>query len=178
MCLYNKKIMYYVIGGLVFLHLLCLCLSLFFIHRYIFVSFDPTVFVLLTILLGCPIIVDIVSIRTQAISRFFVRCAFTNEGVVCYGPGLGKWCVEWNKICFYGIAGWSLPYGMPIVFLSTDSSEKYDKNRFTYLTKRRVVFEVREDIMLKLRFYMPIDMINRLQASVDNKKDCFYRKIN
>ena len=176
MFLYNKKTSYLLISGLVFMHLLCLCLSCFFVHRFLIVSFDSSVFALLAILFCGPVIVDISSIRTQALSRFFVRCSFTTEGIVCHGPGLGRWCVEWNKICFYGTVGWSLPHGMPIIFLSTDPNEKYESNSVWRLTHQRVIFEVQEEIMRILKIYMPTEMTKCLETSINTKKDSFFRK--
>ena len=176
MFLYGKKTTCFVAGGLLFLHLLCIGLSGFFIYRFLIVSYDPSVFILLAILIGGLVVVDITTHQVQVFGRLLVRCKFTMEGIICYGIGMGKWCIQWEKICFYGITGYSLPYNMPIVFLSADPKEKYDEKNVSRLTKQRVVFELRQEILGMLQLYMPADMIKRMEAAIDSKRDMFFRK--
>lgn len=176
MPLYNKKTTYSVIGGLLFLHVLCFGLSMFFIYKFMFLTYDPAVFVLLIIIIGSVMLVDLVSNRTQAISRFFLRCTLNKDGIICRGPGFKAWNIRWDEICFYGISGFTLPYRMGIIFLSKNPKEVFNKDKFAELTNQRIVFEACDETFDKLRIYMPTEMQDRLLVSMKSQKDCCFRR--
>ena len=151
-------------------------LSAFWIYKFIFISYEPSVFFLLGIIWGGLIACCRLEHPTQAIRRFFVRFKVDSKGITCNGLGFKPWYLKWEDICIYGIEGYGFSYGMGIIFLSSDANERFDKNKFTLLSKQRIVFEACDEIWTMLRNYMPSKMRNDLEKAICEKRNCFYRK--
>lgn len=174
MRLYDKHSTYLVIGGMIFIHALVFALCTFFIYRFVIVTHDPSVYFLVSLLIGGVIICDVLAHPTQAVSRFFVRFKVDAVGILCYGIGWKSWKIEWDAICVYGIEGFSGSYGVPLMFLSTDVNEKFDCNRFALLTSQRIVFQVRDETWAEVSKYMPVRMREQLKNAIETSTDCYY----
>ena len=176
MRLYDKQATLTVIGGILLMYGLCLGLCGFFVYRFLILTFDPTVFFLLGIVL-CPLILfPILSRRSHAFGRFLLRCRFDETGISCYGLGWKRFTLRWDDICLYGIDGYGKhgSYSMGILFLSTDPEEHFDPKRYAEISMRRIVFGVRDEIWGKLGTHMPEEMKKRLMACARAKQNCFY----
>ena len=175
MGLYNKRDSYLVVGGLAFLHLLAAGLCAFFVYRFLISSYDPGVYLLLAILVGSMVLCDVGLYQAKVFSRFLTRFKADAEGIHCR-LGLKKWNVLWNDIHVFGIIGFTPWTGMGIIFLSTDADEKYSRKKCVSISGKRIVFQAEERIWSEISTYMPDDIKVKLRDSVDNKRDCFYRR--
>jgi len=175
MYLFGKKNTIMVIGGIVFLHVLDGMLCGFFVYKFMMITFDPGVFVLLFVLLGPLVICDTMAKNTQAFSRFLVRCTMDSEGIYCTSIAK-KWRIRWDDICIFGVTGFSSTLKKGIAFLSSDSDEKYQKKTLTHISQKRLAFSVEDGIWENFRAYMPEDIRKKLEKSINNTYDCFYRR--
>ena len=175
MPLYDKKTTYMVNGGIAFFHILIAILCTFTINKFLILSYNPSAYILLLLLISCVLIPDILAIPLQGFSRFWVRYKVNESGILCYGFGWKKWRIEWNKICTYGIVGYADNPKMVMIFISVDPSEKFDRHTVYLLTDKRVILQVNQRNWGALNQYMPDKMKNRLAKAIQNKEDCFYR---
>lgn len=171
--LYNKKDTIMVVGGLAFLHISVCGICIFLINRFLIQTYDPGVYVLLLFFISMTVVCDVLMYRVQIFSRLLVRCRIDREGIHCSLLGLKKWTIRWNEICVFGITGYS--FGMGIIFLSTDSGEKYSKKKCIEVSSKRIVFEADEKRWRVISAYMPDDMKKKLLKSMQDRCDTFYR---
>ena len=164
-----------VVGGLVFYHLLVAGLCMFWIYRFLISSYDPSVFLLLALFVGGTVCCDVILYRTQAFSRFLVRFKTDASGIHCFGLGWKRWSILWSDIHVFGVTGFTPSTGMGIIFLSTDPSEKFSREKCVSISRERIVFQADEKIWSKLSIYMPFNIKIKLRNSINEKRDCFYR---
>ena len=176
MCIYNKKMTYFVTGGLALFHLLVAGLCVFWSYTFLIASYDPSVFPLLAMFIGMTVLLDVIALRNQAFSRFFVRFRTDANGIHCAGLGWKKWSILWANIRVFGVLGYTPDTGMGIIFLSTDRNEKYSREKCVSISRQRIVFEADERIWKELSLYMPNDIKLKLRKSIDEKRDCYYRR--
>lgn len=174
--LYNKKDAYIVIGGLVFYHILIIMLCTFWVHRFIFVSFNPDVLFLLALFIGGTIYTDVLISRIQGFSRFFLRCKVNERGIHCVGLGRKKWSIMWSDIRVYGITGFCSPSKSPLIFLSTDPDEKPNSYIITNISQKRIAFQATASTWNTFAEYMPTEMRKKIHMSYHQKRDCFYKQ--
>ena len=175
MMLNNKKDSCVVIGGIVFFHVLVACLSIFWIYRFLIIDFDPGVFVLLGIFVFGTTITDIMLCRIQGFSRFLIRCRVEKNGIYCSRIGLGKWTILWKDIHVFGTIGSALPGNVVLIFLSTDTGEKYSKENCVRISQKRIVFQSTATIWKSISEYLPGDIKTKIDNALNGKYDCFYR---
>lgn len=178
MLLYNKKDTFVVVIGIVFCHVLIIGLCINFAYKFLILSYIPTAYVLLVMMLSMLAVMDIICHKYNAFRRFLILCSFDHEGITCSYLGLKKWKLMWDSICVYGIDGntssskYSL-YG--VIFFSTDPCEKYGKETCYRISNRRIVFQADIKKWLKIKEYMPEKMQANLEDSIYGKRDCYYR---
>lgn len=172
--LFNKKDTFIVVWGMLFLHALCVGLCVFFVYQFIVVTYDSGVFALLFILIGGLTLIDVMCYRIQAVSRFLVRCSIDEKGIHCVCLGRKKWSIFWKDIRIAGIIGYATT-GIGLIFLSIDKNEKYNKTTCIKISNKRIVFQAEERIWAKFSENMPGNMKLKLQRSMEEKRDCYYR---
>lgn len=173
MRLYDKSTTYSILGGIVFLHGIILGLCIFWIYRFLIITYDPSVYLLIGGIIGMLVFCDILLHQSHVVGRFLIRCKFDETGIYCYGLGWKSWRINWADVCFYGIEGFS-QYNFGILFISADANEKFDVKRYADITPLRIVFQVRDEIWQDLERYMPNDMKQKLFACSQKRHDCFY----
>lgn len=176
MCIYNKKMTYFVTSGLALFHLLVVGLCIYWSYTFLIASFDPSVFPLLALFIGMTVLLDVITSRNQAVSRFFVRFKTDANGIHCAGLGWKKWSIFWADIHVFGVLGYTPDTGMGIIFLSTDQNEKYSREKCVSISRQRIVFEADERIWKELSLHMPSDIMSKLRNSIDKKQDCYCRR--
>ena len=175
MMLYSKKDSCMVIGGIVLYHVLVACLVVFWIYRFLIIDFDPGVFILLGIFIFGTALTDIMICRIQGFSRFLIRCQVDKNGIYCSGIGLGKWTILWKNIHVFGTIGNESPGESVLIFLSTDSDEKYSKEKCASISKNRIVFQSTGTIWKSISEHLPGDIKTKIDNALNGKYDCFYR---
>ena len=174
--LYNKKDSALVVGGLVFLHCLVAILCAFWIYKFIFLEYNEGVWFLLVLFVGAITICDILICQVQGFRRFLVRCNVDDKGIHITEPGRKSRRIYWEDISVFGITGFSSPMKSGILFLSCDTSEKYDVKQVININNERIVFQVNEEKWNKISVYMPDDIKRKLQVAIEKKVDCFCRR--
>lgn len=175
--LYRRSSTYFVLFGMILMHVFIVFLCSFFCYRFWYQEFDPAVFLLLAMFIIPTVAVHILSHPHQALSRFLVRCRVDVKGLHCFGVGWRRWDIAWQDICVYGIQ-WQgssdYPYGL--IFFSKDTKESFNIKRYTILNPDRVVFEVRPELWQLLCQFMPQDICGKLGWSMESKRNSFYRR--
>lgn len=175
MYLFGKKNTVLVIGGMVLCHLLVAALCAFWIYRFLVVTYDPAVFLLLGLFVGAIIFCDVLAAKVQAFSRFLVRCRVDSDGIYC-ACLWKRWSIKWSDVHIFGITGFSSLAQTGIVFLSKDLREKYQQNKLTLVTSNRIAFSLDERRWDKFSNHMPTEIKRKLQRAIDNNRDCYYRR--
>lgn len=177
MKLYDKYTSNVILIGISLYHVLALSLSAFFCYRFLIQSYDPTVYLLLLLLIAPLIIMDILLRKDRMFKRFLIRCKFNEKCIFCYGLLWKSWEIPWSEISTYGITGYAHEdRTYPIIFFSLDSSELYEKNKIFAVNQQRVVFQMREEIWPELSEFMPDDMKKQLRYSIDSQRNCFCKR--
>jgi len=175
--LYRRFSTLYLLFGMAFLYVLDLGLCAFFCYRFLYQTFDPSVFLLLATLIIPLVLIPILAHPHQVLSRFLVRCRIDESGLHCFGLGWKSWDIAWQDICIYGIQ-WqgssNYPYGL--LSFSKDAEEQFHIKNFIRLTPNRVVFEVRPELWRLLCQFMPEDIHKKLAWSMETKRNCFYKR--
>lgn len=175
MYLYGRKHTILVIGGLVLYHILVFALCVFFIWKFLLSTCDASVFLLLGLLV-CPMIIcDILAAKMQVFSRFLIRCWTDTKGIHCVRLGK-RWNIRWSDICIFGITGFSSITQTGVIFLSNDPSEKYQQDKLTIVTDKRIAFSFDKQRWDIFSIYMPDDIKKKLQKAISNAYDCYYRR--
>ena len=176
MRLYDRYHTYYILFGILLMHLLILGLCTFFCYRFVVVDFDGSVLFLLVFLVASLVVCDILLLRTKSIVRMLVRCKVSDVGIYCYGLFLKSWWVKWSDVCAYGTFTYRFGYEMNYLFFSTNPLEKGDSKMAGEISKNRVVFQVRQEIVDYIRPFLPSDIAKRLFEAGELKAGCFYRR--
>ena len=177
MRLYSLRSMFPVIVGIPIMHLLVVSLCAFFTQRFLMETYDPIVIVLLIAFLGPVLYVDFALYHLQIYHRCFLRFKADETGIRCYGIGVKTWRIAWNEICVYGITGYDTknqPYAL--LFLSKDSREDTNLKQKILINNRRIVIQVRDEVLVALNQYMPQDIKKRVSTAVEQKSDFFCRR--
>lgn len=175
MFLFGIKNTILVVGGMIIYHCLAIALCVFFAYKFLFVDYNASVFLLLIILIGPIIICDILAGKMQVLGRFLVRCRVDSEGIHCIFPGK-RWSIKWADIHIFGITGFADFGQTGVVFFSTDLREKYQKDKLTLISSKRIVFAYNERQWNRFSIDMPDDIRNKLQQAISNTRDCYYRR--
>ena len=175
MYLFGKKDTIVVIGGMILCHILDCGLCMFFVYKFLIITYDAGVFLLLGVLMGPLIICDIMALKQQAFSRFLVRCKVNQEGIHCSYIGK-KWSIKWCDIHIFGITGFSSFTQTGIVFFSADPSEKYQAKLLTLISNKRICFSINEKRWRTFSAHMPDAMKRKLEKAIDGAHDCYYRR--
>ena len=119
----------------------------------------------------------VVEIKEKVISRYLLRLEISEQGICCRGFLSSAWFIPWSSVRTYGVSGYSRNiYHVPIMFFSTNPNELFDKKKDTNIDKNRIVISIRDETWPALGRYMPSDMERNLQWSVENHRDCFYKR--
>lgn len=173
--LYNKKDSIIVVGGLVIFHVLICLLCLFWINKFAIQDYNPSVYLLLLMFISITVICDMSLYRIQGFRRFLVKCRITNQGIHCTLLGLKKWEIKWNEICIFGTLGYSNTNDRGVFFLSTDSGEKYNREKCAEVNAKRIVFEANPQIWKAVSEYMPDNIKYKLQKAMQERCNTFYK---
>jgi len=176
MPLYNKQTTFLVVSGYIFMHMLILGLSSFFVYRFITDGYDSGWIVLILMFMFMLLVVDIQLSKFQIFSRFWVRCDFDSTGICCRCFLKNKWNIAWQNICVFGTIGYTPNTGMGIIFLSCDQNEKYEREKCILISEKRIVFEANQYIWAKLSEFMPSDIRYKLESAIHSGRDCWYRR--
>lgn len=171
--LYNKKDTIMVVGGLIFLHISVCGLCIFWINKFLIQTYSPGIYGLLLFFISMTAVCDVLVYRVQGFSRLLIHCRIDCEGIHCSLLGFKKWTIKWSDICVFGITGYS--FGMGIIFLSTDSGEKYNKKKCIEVSSKRIVFEADEKRWRVVSAFMPDNIKKKLLKSMQDRCDTFYR---
>lgn len=175
--LFDKFSTYFMKAALVFIHIIIFGLCAFFGKRFSDSGYDFGWLVTPLILLIPLLFVDVAGYVSTAISRWFLRCKIDAHGIYCYGIGWRSWLIPWSEIHTYGISGYSSQrLSFALIFLSTDSKEMFDRQKYSEINQHRVVFQACDEIWQGLSVYMPPDMKNNLQWSMKHERDCFHKR--
>lgn len=175
MFLFGKKNTILVIGGIIFYHLLVGALCAFFIYRFLIVTYNAGVFILLSLFIGATAICDILAHKVQAFSRFLVRCKVDCEGVHCMYLGK-KWCIMWKDVHVFGMTGFSSITQTGVVFLSSNLREKYQQNTLTLISNNRIAFSINQKRWKAFSIHMPADIKRKLEKAINSAQDCYFRR--
>ncbi len=175
--LYDRYTTYFILLGMLFANILGFGLGCFFIYKFLILSFDPLVFILIIMIPGGIIFCDVLLIRSRFYGRLLLRCKITPHGIACRGLGWRPFVLPWNEIRVYGIYGYSLaqhPYA--IAFFSTNPEERYIGKQLAKVDYSRVVFQIRPEVIRALEAHMPDDIKKRFTDSIRCKQDCCIRR--
>ena len=173
--LYSKKDTYFVIGGIVLLHVLVIGLCMFWCYRFLWNSYDASVFILLILFLGGLILCDVLLSKVQGLSRFLVRCKVDHTGLHCSMPFKKNWSITWEDIHTYGLMGINNPVSYVQCFFSVDRSMP-DVNQLVNLSDKQIVFQVNTPLCVAVMQYLPKDIkTNLLKAQKEGKDRAFRR---
>ena len=188
--LYDTYTTYFILGGLAFMNVMVIGLLVFFIKRMIVIETERNLagYILIAMFLAPIFYIDIwEEWQTQLYSRYLVRCRFDKSGILCGGLFIKKRKLPWEKIRTYGIVGYgnkyvnATPYSAyGLLFISLDEEPyrktgKIEKEQIA-VNKRRLVFQIREEIWEPLSEYMPEDMKKLLWESIEKQRNCFARR--
>ena len=173
--IYDKKTSYAVIGGLAGLHILVATLCGFWIYRFLIISYDPSVFVLLALFAGMTILCDVLVFKIQIVQMCLTRCYLNQTGVYSSILGIKRWSLLWDDICFFGIEGYATGTGMVILFFSCDAKGFSKKQDMFRLSDKQVFFQISKDRWNRICQHIPPHMQKKLQKSFEREQDCYYR---
>ena len=159
--------------------ILGIALSLFFIKRFLIERYDPTVFLLIAILL-CPWIYIISElIRSGLMLRLLLRMKIDKIGIHCYLFGVKRYTIMWEDVRTYGIIGHSFAYvSKTLILFSLDAKEYAPLNSAGVykVCENRLIIQYRTDIWDDLMRHMPEDMCKKLTYALSRKQDCFHKR--
>ncbi|MDD6034241.1 MAG: hypothetical protein PUC47_12340 [Oscillospiraceae bacterium] len=174
--IYDPYTTWYLLGGLIFMHLLMFGLSAFFIVHFLIQEGQIAAVIMPIEFIVLLLFLDITLVRNQLYGRLLLRCKVNEEGIFCRGFGCRPWMLSWSQIRVFAIVGYQLKNSLPFFVFSLDPQERFDQKRFLMLTPNRIVFSVTEENWNKLRPYMPADMKRNLQWSIEHERDCFHKR--
>lgn len=176
--LYDHSTTYTIIGGLVFIYILCLSLCGFFIYKFIIHDRnESSVYILLAVLLIPLVIIPIAAHRQNMLSRYLIRCNFDVIGIHCRGLFWGKFSIPWESIHTYGVQSSSYSYqSFRFLYFSTKKAEIESMKEIAMVTKDRLVFQYRESIWNELKLFMPKDINNNLKDALDQQQNKYYKR--
>lgn len=181
--LYDKYTTSFILVGMGGMYLLTLGLCVFFVKQFIFDAIaatgapDLSVIALLAMLIFPPfVLIPALSRKSHAISRYLLRCCFRKDGIQCFGLLWKPFFIPWDGIRTYGMQGYSFSYAsMVFLFFSTEK-EYFKKENIAKLTRSRIIFQLRDDIIPPLMEYIPSDMKYRLTESIKESKDIYIQR--
>lgn len=177
--IYDGRTTWMLILGLTSMCILALGLSAFFVVRFLVISFDPGVFILLLIIDGPWVIVLANLLKQGFILRLLSRIRFAEEGVHISCFARPATVLRWDEIHTYGITRYSVAYASKtIIYMSKDRQELAPKSikEANAISSKRISLECREEIWLSLLEYMPLDMKRKLSDSLNKERDGFFKR--
>ena len=172
--LYNKKDTYFVVGGIIFIHALALGLCSFWVYRFLYVTYDPGVYILLAFFLGMTILCDISLSRVQGFSRFLFRCKVDKQGFCVHKPFGKVLQMNWTDIQSYGLLCMYSDFSYNLLFFSTHKHEK--RVEAVVISSERISFQIDSKKWEEIKEYIPSDMSDNLQTAIHSKcTRMFYR---
>ena len=172
--LFDKKITYMVVCGMLFYHVLVVGLCSFWIYRFLIQTYDPSFFLLLAMFFAMTIVCDVLLYRVQGLRRLLIRVKGDERGIQCV-IFRKKWHISWNDIHIFGVFGFSEQTSMPLAFLSCNAQEKYHRSKLAVVSTNRLVFQIGHTGWTHICQFMPQDMKNKFEKAIYAKQDCFYR---
>lgn len=172
--LFNKKDTYLVVGGMVFYHLIVLVLCSFWIYRFIIVSYDPDVFVLLALFFFGTILCDILLSKVQGFSRFLIRCVVDKQGFHCQNCFGKSWKLNWADVQSYGLQCVYSDFSYNLLYFSRDKHVK--SLDFSDISSDRISFQIDFIRWDAIKWFIPSDIRNNIQTAIDSKKSCFFSR--
>lgn len=177
MQIYDNYSTWFFLGGMFAIHIGTGVLLCFFICRFLIVTYDPAVFLLLIILIGAILICDVLCGTMQMYSRFLIRLSVDETGITCRNIGVKSWCIRWCDICTYGITGYTQSnQTFALMFFSTDPKELYNKKQIVSISKQRIIIQIRTQSLEAIRHYVPLDMKKRLDEAIAAHRNCFCKR--
>lgn len=166
----------------VMLFLLCILgivLSIFFIMHFLIDDYDPTVYLLLAILVGPWVFVLASLWKSGFMQRLFLRIHIEEDGIQCFLLGRKLHKFEWADIRTFGVVGFSFSYvsGVYILF-SKDKNEYAPKTlpEINMISHSRMIVQYRSEVWDALIQFMPTDMSKKLSDALSKKQDCFHKR--
>ncbi len=175
--IYDRYTRFMILFGMLFMHILCFGLGIFFVIRFLIAeeTRDAGAIILIAFLSVMQIFVDCLLWKLQLYQRMFLKCQFSDRGIACRGIGWKPFFIPWKEICVYGVFGYTPNTGMGFITLSMDENEVFNRQTALVVTRQRIIFEIYDPVMKKLKAYMPGEMFEKLQYSISRKEDCFHR---
>lgn len=177
--IYDSYTTYMIPIFLLLMGITVVCISGFFIDKFIIQSFDPSVFLLLLILNGPWIFVLVRLLKEQYLKKLFLRFEINNDGIHCFGLGWRDFYITWESIHTYGLLGYSSSYSnKKLILLSTDKKEWAPKNlvEANRVSTSRLIIQYREDVWAALSKQLPHEMQKNMKYSIECNKDCFHKR--
>ena len=177
--IYDPYTTAYIPLGILSLLGLSIGLSVFFIYRFLIITFDPVAFLLLAILL-CPwVYVFVEASQNGLIERLIIRLKIDSSGIHCHKLGHKQFSIVWDEIHVYGILDSSFSYvEKKIIFFSLDKQEHMPKNskEVNKISPRRIILQYRDGVWTALACYLPSDMKRKLDYSLKRNEGCFHKR--
>lgn len=177
--IYDRCTTWMLLLGLTSMCILALGLSIFFIVRFLVISFDPGVFILLLII-DCPWVIVFVNLLKQGfLLRLLSRIRFAEEGIHIGWFARPATVLRWDEIHTYGIIGYSVAYASKtIIYMSKDRQELAPKSikEANAISSNRISIECRKEIWFSLLEHMPLDMKRKLSDSLSKERDGFFKR--
>lgn len=176
--LFDPQSCYFVTGVMAFMCVLITALCVFFFRRFVLAEGEVGGGLMLIAMLVVPCTyIAFMDWKTLAIRRFMVRCWFDANGIHCGGLLCPKYTIRWDEIHVYGTYGYSFSYaGICFIFFSKDETEYFDPKKVAEFKRTRIFFGDRPELWPELGRYMPLEMKKRLQNSLAERRDCYYRQ--
>ena len=177
MFLYTPSTTLLVICGFASIHLLILSLCVFWIYKFMIISYAVDAFLLLALFLGILVTLDLYAAKKNMFTRYFTRCFISKEGILCRQFCGKSWNVEWDNICVYGTYTYTFSYAScEIIFFSMNPNEAATAETIFSINRSRIFFELRDGLFDDLGIYMPDKMKKQLSIAIRERRNSYYRK--
>lgn len=154
-------------------------LSIFFIKRFFLDYYDPSIFLLLAVLI-CPWIYVLVNLHKNGmLLRLFLRFHVDKYGIHCSLLGKEQYTIEWDSIHTFATLGYSFSWaGGVLIIFSTDKKELAPRNLMeaNRVSRERMIIQYRPEIWEALMEAVPDDMRKKLNYAFSRKQDCFHKR--
>lgn len=161
------------------MYILLFALVIFCVRRFLIETFDPSVFLLLAIIITPFVFITFKFFHDGILKRFLLKCSIDDDGISYSGPLWKSRKINWSEVHTFGVYFYSVSYlSNTMIFFSTDRTELGPKTAkdAAVLSSNRVVIQYREDIWDALSEHMPSDIRKRIDEALRHQCNCFHKR--
>lgn len=173
---YGKRNVLLVVGGLIFYHLLVIALCLFWIYRFLILTFNPGVILLLAMFGVSTAVCDCMLHKVNGFGRFLVCYRFSREGILYMKLGKKTQQILWTEIKAFGIYGFADTHQFPVVYFSKNWGDGSVPDGGMAPLEHMIQFRLSKAIWEKHSCYFPSDVVEKLKKAVVTQRDCYIKR--